>query len=150
MTRIDFYQVDGDETEFACRLIDKVYRRGYRIYVHTAGETQAMLVDEQLWIFRHESFVPHALQQSGDTAPVTIGFNHEAFDQEAFDQEAFDQRQGEHQDVLINLSGEVPDFFSRFDRVAEVVPADEKSRDAARRNYGFYKDRGYSLNYHKM
>ena len=39
MTRIDFYQIENDEpaTAFACRLIDKVYRLGHQIYVHTSN-----------------------------------------------------------------------------------------------------------------
>jgi DNA polymerase-3 subunit chi len=55
-----------------------------------------------------------------------------------------------HQEVLVNLSGAVPDFFSRFERVAEVVPLDENSRDAARENFRFYKDRGYEIKYNKV
>lgn len=135
MTRIDFYQISGDETTFTCRLIDKVYRRGHLIYVHTSTEEQAKTLDEQLWVFRPDSFIPHALQSLDSSAPIKIGHNHEPI---------------EHQDVLINLSGEIPLWFSRFDRVAEVVPVDQNSRQSARKNYTFYKDRGYTLNYHKM
>ncbi len=135
MTRIDFYQIAGDETIFTCRLIDKVYRKGHLIYVHTATEQQANTLDEQLWTYRPDSFIPHALQSLGQSAPIKIGCNHEP---------------NEHQDVLINLSGEIPLWFSRFDRVAEVVPVDQNSRQSARKNYTFYKDRGYTLNYHKM
>ena len=135
MTRIDFYQVAGDETAFACRLIDKVYRKGHQIYVHTDTISQAERVDEHLWTFRDDAFVPHSLQSKTIDAPIKIGFDHEPVD---------------HQDVLINLSGKIPEFFSRFDRVAEVVPVDENSRQSARHNYAFYKERGYTLNYHQM
>ena len=135
MTRIDFYQISGDETAFTCRLIDKVYRRGHMIYVHAVNEGQASRLDEHLWVFRPDSFIPHALQALGTRAPIKIGFDHEP---------------EEHQDVLINLSGRIPHFFSRFDRVAEVVPVDQNSRQSARENYAFYKDRGYTLNYHNM
>ena len=51
---------------------------------------------------------------------------------------------------MINLSGVVPDFFSRFERVAEIVPFEDTRRASARDNYKFYKDRGYPLNYHRM
>lgn len=135
MTRIDFYQIGGDETMFACRLIDQVYRRGHQIYVHTLDESQALMLDEKLWIFREDAFIPHALQGADLDVPVRIGF---------------DQEPLEHQDVLVNLSGQVPGFFSRFDRVAEVVPVDENRRQAARENYSFYKQRGYSLDYHQI
>ncbi|MFT7220147.1 MAG: DNA polymerase-3 subunit chi [Candidatus Azotimanducaceae bacterium] len=139
MTRIDFYQIAGDELTFTCRLIDKVYRRGLKIYVHATSESQAQQLDAHLWTFRPDSFVPHVLnnnQSNPDTdVPVKIGFDHEP---------------DEHQEVLINLSGDIPHFFSRFDRVAEVVPVDQNSRDAARKNYTYYKERGYPLHYHQV
>ena len=135
MTKIDFYQISGDENVFACRLIDKVYRGGHKIYVHAADATQAGELDDRLWVFREDSFIPHALHSATLEVPVKIGFDHEPSD---------------HQDVLINLSGQIPHFFSRFDRVAEVVPVDENRRNAARENYAYYKQRGYMLNYHKI
>ena len=135
MTRIDFYQITGDEATFTCRLIDMVYRRGHLIYVHAAGETQAEQLDDHLWTFREDAFIPHTLQGADVDAPIRIGFDHEPV---------------EHQDVLINLSGTIPHFFSRFDRVAEVVPVDQNRREAARKSYAYYKERGYSLNYHEI
>ena len=135
MTRIDFYQTSGDEHAFACRLIDMVYRKGHQIYVHTSAEEQAKTLNEQLWTFKEDSFVPHSLHSEAMDVPIKIGFDHEP---------------EEHQDVLINLSGQIPHFFSRFDRVAEVVPVDQNSRKSARENYAYYKERGYVLNYHEI
>ena len=135
MTKIDFYQICDEEISFTCRLIDQVYRRGHLIYVHTIDLVKARALDDHLWVFREDSFIPHALQDTGIEAPIKIGCGHEPLD---------------HQDVLINLSGVVPHFFSRFDRVAEVVPVEENKRQAARDNYSFYQQRGYALNYHQM
>lgn len=137
MTRIDFYQIENDESAaaFACRLIDKVYRLGLKIYVHTRSQEEAAEIDDMLWTFRPDRFVPHACKETGESAAIMIGC---------------DDEPAEHHEVLVNLSGEVPEFFSRFERVAEVVPYDKRSRDAARSNYKFYKDRGYPLQYHAM
>ena len=135
MTKIDFYQISDEEITFTCRLINQVYRSGHQIYVHTMDLEHARAIDDHLWIFREDSFIPHALQDTSIDAPIKIGCDQEPLD---------------HQDVLINLSGEVPYFFSRFDRVAEVVPVEEDRRQAARDNYSFYKQRGYVLNYHQM
>ena len=135
MTRIDFYQTTGDEHAFACRLIDIVYRKGRQIYVHTSTEEQAKTLNEQLWTFKEDSFVPHSLHSEAMDVPIKIGFDHEP---------------EEHQDVLINLSGQIPHFFSRFDRVAEIVPVDQNRRESARENYAYYKERGYVLNYHEI
>lgn len=137
MTRIDFYQIDSDGAPllFACRLIEKVYRMGLQIYVHTLSEAQSAELDELLWSFRDDRFIPHTLQCTHDDAPIKIGHDVEPED---------------HQEVLINLGSGVPDFFSRFDRVAEIVPLGEDARNTARKNYRFYKDRGYSLQYHEI
>jgi DNA polymerase III subunit chi len=137
MTRIDFYQIDSVEAPllFTCRLIEKAYRQSHQIYIHTTSKDQSEELDELLWSYRSDRFIPHSLQSAIGTAPIKIGHDHEPV---------------EHQDFLINLSGEVPDFFSRFVRVAEIVPLGEESRDSARVNYKFYKDRGYQLDYHDM
>lgn len=139
MTRIDFYQIEGEEPPllFACRLIEKIYRRGHRVHVQAASQSQAEELDDLLWSFRAERFIPHALLATAAPvdAPIHIGAGDEPAD---------------HQEVMVNLSGVVPDFFSRFDRVAEVVPREQNSRDEARANYRFYKDRGYPLQYHRM
>ncbi len=52
--------------------------------------------------------------------------------------------------VLVNLHDEVPVFFSRFERVLEVLSGDAGQRAAARNRYSFYRDRGYPLEYHKV
>jgi DNA polymerase-3 subunit chi len=52
--------------------------------------------------------------------------------------------------VLINLSNDVPPYFSRFKRVAELVSGEASQRSAARERYRFYKDRGYTLNTHEI
>ena len=51
---------------------------------------------------------------------------------------------------MLNLTHEVPLFFSQFNRVAELVDADENARSQARNRFKFYKDRGYELDTHDM
>jgi DNA polymerase-3 subunit chi len=139
MTKIDFYQIDQeDHLLFTCRLIDKIYQQGHSVHVHTSDFAESESLDDLLWSFRPEHFIPHAICQvneQDDDTPILI--SHEV-------------EPTAHQDVLVNLASFVPDFFSQFTRVAEVVPLDENSRQAARVNYKFYQDRGYALDYHKL
>ena len=74
MTRIDFYQIESkvDPLLFACRLIDKVYRLGHQIHVHTASEQDTSALDDLLWTFKTERFVPHSRYDSSTTAPIRI------------------------------------------------------------------------------
>ena len=139
MTKIDFYQIESDEAPllFSCRLIAKIYRMGHQVHIHSESEVQAGEIDSLLWSFRPESFIPHSLDSVKEEAPVRIGYSGM-------------EEPNTHQEVLVNLSGSVPDFFSRFERVAEVVPHNTDSRDAARKNFKFYKDRGYEIKYNKV
>jgi DNA polymerase-3 subunit chi len=138
MTKVDFYILKNGSTDHtACKLVEKAYSLGHRVYVHTDSENQAKQIDDMLWTYRAGSFVPHQRLQSGDEkeSPVLIG------------------HQGSPEvdcDVLINLAQEVPLFFSRFERVAELIGSDEENRQQGRQRYRFYKDRGYPLDTHDL
>jgi DNA polymerase-3 subunit chi len=136
MTRIDFYQIDSDEEplNFTCRLIEKIYRQGHKVYVHAEGEQQAEQLDDLLWTFRADRFIPHSRETNGP-APILIGYG---------------ESPACHNEVMVNLCGSVPSFFSQFERVTEVVPMDKKKRETARNSYKFYQERGYPLQYHNI
>jgi DNA polymerase-3 subunit chi len=137
MTRVDFYilqeKAPGDRFRLACRVAEKAWTRGHRVFIHADSPDTAELVDNLLWTFRDGSFVPHGRLGRCDhhITPILIGHGTDA---------------GEEDDVLINLSSEVPDFFSTFERVIEPVDHDEKVRKASRQRYRYYRDRGYPLN----
>lgn len=141
MTKIDFYilpeQSRGNREHLACRLAEKAYDRGHRIFIHAGSREQAEAVDDLLWTFRDESFLPHVLcsDQLADESPIQIGHG--------------DEPRGDC-DVLINLSHEVPSFFSRFQRVAELVGSGDEERQRSRQAFRFYKDRGYPLDTHQL
>ena len=59
-------------------------------------------------------------------------------------------RLGENWDVMINLAPDVPGFFSRYARVAEVIDSDPARREAGRERFRFYRDRGYELKTHNI
>lgn len=141
MTKVDFYISSGDgpaiRDAVACKLVDKAYGLKHHIYIHTESRDHAMRMDDLLWTFRPGSFIPHAIYQPGasDESPVTIGHH--------------DEPQVSCT-VLVNLTNDVPLFFSRFDRVAEIVDANTESRARARERFKFYKDRGYELKTHEL
>lgn len=141
MTRVDFYVIDSPaptaRETLICKLAEKAYALKHKIYIHTESAEQAQQLDEKLWTFRQGSFVPHSLYNSNEAelSPVLIGHNHEPEQQT---------------DVLINASYEVPMFFSRFERVAEIVTNDEQQRQQARERFKFYKERGYQLETHNL
>jgi DNA polymerase-3 subunit chi len=142
MTQVDFYILPGTDLQqrmqFACRLTDKAYRLGHRVYIHTQSAQQTGQLDDLLWTFQQSSFIPHAVFQTtgdGDAPPVQLGHDGEP--------------DASHE-VLINLAREVPLFFSRFERVAELIDGDDDTRRQGRRRYSFYKERGYPLRTHEI
>ncbi|VAX13814.1 DNA polymerase III chi subunit [hydrothermal vent metagenome] len=145
MTRIDFYLLNNQQADAsertACRLAEKAYGLGHAIYIHTNSQQQTTQLDKLLWTFRDGSFVPHHVHGTDEShnSPVIIG--HET---------SSDKELASHHQLLINLNQTVPPFFSRFERVAEIVSANEQQRKAARERFRFYRQRGYELQTHEL
>lgn len=138
MTKVDFYILANDSRErTACKLSEKAYGLGNRVYIHTESAQQTLHVDELLWTFRDGSFVPHERYQTGSSgeSPIQIGC---------------DENPDTQCDVLINLTTGVPLFFSRFLRVAELVGTDNDAKKQGRDRFRFYRDRGYSIETHEL
>jgi DNA polymerase III subunit chi len=139
MTRVDFYLLPStDETarlRVVCRLADKIFGLGQQLHIHTADAQQAQKLDRLLWTFQDISFLPHSLAGSESAGPITVGH---------------DNAPAAGGDVLINLAPDTPHFFSRFERVAEVVDEQPEVRAAGRTRYRFYRDRGYPLQHHQL
>jgi len=141
MTRIDFYVLDNHDdkaqAQLTCRLADKACTKQHQVYIHTNTRQDSEQLDQYMWIYPDGSFLPHCLysaEESGST-PVVIGHDHEPENAT---------------DVLINLADEVPPFYSRFERIVELVTGDELTRQKARERYKYYRDRGYAIDTHKL
>jgi DNA polymerase-3 subunit chi len=141
MPRVDFYLVGdpspGASVRVACRLVEKAWQIGHRVYVQVDSAEAAGRTDDALWTFRQDSFVPHGRypEEADRGLPVLIGY---------------DDDPGGFGDVLVNLATAAPPFCDRFARVAEVVGADPQGREAGRTRYRFYRDRGYALETHEV
>ena len=51
---------------------------------------------------------------------------------------------------MINLAMDIPTFFSRFERVSEIVIEEDEIKTAKRENFRFYRERGYPSETHKI
>ena len=52
--------------------------------------------------------------------------------------------------VLVNLHPSPPPFFSRFERLVEIIGIDENDATAGRERWKFYKARGYEVRSHNL
>jgi DNA polymerase-3 subunit chi len=138
--RIDFYVLGGADERtrlvYACRLVEKAYLQDHRVYVHLGSPGEAEAFDELLWTFADRSFVPHEIARAnGDAArsPVVVGAGAPAA-----------------ADLLVNLAADVPEFYGSYARVAEFVDADPARREAGRRRFAYYRDRGHKPETHTL
>ncbi len=144
MTQVDFYILSSDSDDarlaLACKIVDKATQLDHHVFIHSTSDGEAQQLDELLWTFSQGSFIPHRVirgaLEAAPPEPVLIGVN---------------QAPGPGRwNVLINLAADVPEFFSRYERVAEVVDANPVRREQSRERYRFYRDRGYKLNTHQV
>jgi DNA polymerase-3 subunit chi len=141
VTRVDFYLLaDASERTrqlATCKLVGKAFRLGHRVYLLTASDEQAQALNDLLWTFSAGSFIPHGLQSEhmDPIPPVVVGPQ---------------APPPEFTDVLISLAPEVPECFSRFQRVAEIVGGAVDEKESARARFRFYRDRGYPLDTHRL
>ncbi len=137
MTEVLFYTHADDKLQTACALTAKALARKMRVMLFTADPAATDRLSSLLWSVPSTGFTPHCRSEDR-LAPVTpVILDHRA-------------EPLVHDQVLINLCGETPSFFSRFQRLVEIVGLDETDREAARTRFRFYRDRGYEIRTHQL
>ncbi|MCB1672301.1 MAG: DNA polymerase III subunit chi [Gammaproteobacteria bacterium] len=140
--KVSFYPLgkgsSQDTLVFACRLVDKAVQLGHRVHLLARDAAQLKLLDELLWQFQAESFLPHQCL-TGESVEadirVTLGVT--------------DQLPGQR-DILINLRDSVWEQHRQFPDIREIVPADAEQRKLGRQRYRYYQEQGYELETMKL
>jgi DNA polymerase-3 subunit chi len=137
MTQIDFYTHVADRLDVAARLVAKAWQQhgSARVLTPDAATTDAL--DRRLWMQPATGFLPHCRLASplASETPVIV------------DDALVHQGPAA---VLINLAQQPPPFFTRFERLVEIVPSDAVAAEAGRERYRFYRERGYELRAHNL
>ena len=139
--RVDFYLLSNNQPQagwlIVCRLLEKAYLRKHRIFVYCENQSDAMLLDELLWTYKDDSFIPHNLQGEGPEPPpaVQIGYNAEP--------RGFN-------DILINMASTIPPFHTRFRRIMEIVLDNDAAKEISRQHYRDYRAKGFDLHTHPI
>lgn len=137
MTTIDFYTHVDDPVGVAARLVAKAWPAHGSVRVLTPDAQTTERLDRLLWTVPATGFLPHCRLASPLAAetPIVVDHAHEHEGPAA---------------VLINLAMAPPPFFSRFERLAEIVARDEAAVAAGRERFRFYRERGYELRAHNL
>jgi DNA polymerase III subunit chi len=137
MTRVEFYSNAKSKLQVACQLVAEALQQQSRILIYAPDEATAQSIDKLLWTFQATGFVRHcmAFHALAAETPVVI---------------AREDDEMPHHQVMLNLHRDLPSLFSRFERLLEVVGADEDDRQLARARYRFYRDRGYEIQHYDL
>lgn len=140
--KVDFYILNNVDAKayflYACRILEKAYVKNNKVYVYMRDEASARRMDDTLWTFHDVSFIPHRIvgDSLNDTPPIEIGFGSR-------------QKPACQNDVLMNLSDDVPDCWKDFSRIVEVVNDYQEAKEKSREKYKKYKALGLEIDVHK-
>lgn len=134
MTKVDFYTGSEDKLRTACQLSHKAMQNGVRVLLSAPDAATTEALDKLLWHFPATAFIPHCRSDASAAMqmPVVLNSGSEKFP---------------HHELLISLHDECVPFFSRFERVIEIVGTNEDDSRLGRERFKFYRDRGYELHH---
>ena len=141
MTKVDFYTGSPDKLRTACQLSHKAMQSGVRAVISVPDADTTDALDKLLWHYPATAFIPH--NSRGDAGaseqmpvlslskwPIILNHGGDNFP---------------HHELLINLHDECMPYFSRFERVIEIISSDAEDSRIGRERFKFYRDRGYEL-----
>jgi DNA polymerase-3 subunit chi len=137
MTRIDFHFNAPPGLIYPCRLARKIVRAGQRAVFHHPDVAWLQRFNDELWSFSPQEFIAHVMADDPVAAQTPIVL-------------AAAARDDLDCSLLVNMGLEPPPFFSRFERLIELVSAEDSQRDAGRQRFRFYRERGYPIETHDL
>jgi DNA polymerase-3 subunit chi len=138
--RADFYLIAKprflkDPLLLVCELARKAHDSGALALILARDTEQAEAVDDALWAFDPEAYIPHQIagNEDDDEAPVLI---------------VPPDSDAPGRTLIINLRDAAVTL--PCERVLEVVPADDSAREPLRLRWKEYKARGFEVSKHDM
>jgi len=141
MPRADFYLIDkprfrADPLLLVCELAKKAFAGEQPTLILVRSREQAEALDERLWEFDENAFIPHQIVGDGEDDAITAVLI-------VPPDVATPDRP-----LVINLRDKCAPGL--FERVLEVVPADEAERLGSRERWKTYKAAGFDVAKHDM
>ena len=133
MTAVAFHTGLPDKQAYACRLVRKAWRQGARVMV-TGDGMQLGRLDQALWLFEQEVFVPHLRLAANAPAPA-----HAARTPVWLSEQALIEAEAT---VLINLGSGFESNYGAFERVVELVSSEADDVSAGRLRWRQFVDAG--------
>ena len=124
--------------QLTCTLVEKAAQENLRALILCANDDMAAALDELLWSFKPESFIPHSLLDEDMAKHANIWL-------------AVPPARINEADVIINLSLDpIPDIPRSCNRIFEIVTQHSDILAATRKRYTAYRKRGLEPQTHKL
>ena len=141
MPRADFYLIDKPRFReepllLVCELVRKAYAAELPTLVLARDTAQAEALDDLLWSFDSDEFLPHQIagsDEGDEDTPILI---------------TTPEMDVPARPLLINLRDAAP--AGSFERVLEVVPADPATRGPLRERWKHYQSLGFAVTKYDM
>ncbi len=139
MTKVIFIEVTTSRIEMrACQIAERIYLEGGKLQIIAANLQQAVRLDDLLWTFRPDSFVPHGFfggEKDELLPPVVI---------------TTEQEKIPDFESLLMLDYCPVETVAQFSQAIHLVIADNRERLAASRDYWIQlKEAGFMLRHQK-
>lgn len=144
MAEASFYILSSqslhDRYLFSCKLIAKAYSLGQYCYVYTDSLQQCQQLDNLLWTFKENSFIPHQIYDEKNTTPeykqtILIGTQAAPKNWQA---------------LIFNLSSKYPEDLTQTERVLEILDNNETLKKSGRQRYRQYEQNGFKMTSYKI
>ncbi len=133
-----FYNVnvtnDDAKIFFVCELIESLYEQEKSMFVWCENKNQAERLDEALWQFKEDSFIPHNVEGEGPIPLPPVHLLYTTFPKS-------------HCACLINLTSDLPKEPRHFKEMILFIDENEEKKQKLREHYRTLQSLGFKVTY---
>lgn len=136
MSEVRFYHLTAQSLDQALpQILSKVLKSDRRALVKCADEKEVRRINEALWTYRQDSFLPHGSKKDGHSENQPIFLTHTDENENGAE-------------VLILTGGATYENIDKFGLCCEMLNGhDEQAVTAARTRWKTYKEAGFDITY---
>ncbi len=137
-TNVFFIELpNSNKLKFVCDITEFFYNQKHSLAIYVHDQKSAIQIDQLLWTWKQDSFIPHSRSAEQDNTPVTIYTSGDEF---------IDT------DILIQFDPIHPDKLPRFSYVIDFAELYDKTRlnDSRRRFKELRDSDNYEIEFLKL
>lgn len=132
MTTVTFYFNVKQREAALCQLVEKALKQQLRIHILTENETDSVKLDRYLWQLPSIGFLPHCAADHplANETPILIDHRDTLLSSA---------------DILFNWTATLPLSIESYQRIIEIVDAQEENRLNARQRFRDYQAKNIEI-----